>query len=770
MARTEDPTARAQRLIPLATVGALAFATSLAFGRVFAGRTPTLRLIAAGLMAVAIGWATSRRGLLAATLASLAGLVLALTWLVFPQTAWYGLPSVRTLRAIGRSLEFVGQQTRTQVSPSTPLPPLMLAAVTAVWAASSSAYTLAVRAGSPILAVLPPVALVAFADVVLEDGVRPVYAAFFLLAALAVVFTDGLRRIRQWGPVWSGTYRDHTLRSATGRGVRRVTLVALGAALLVPGLLPGFRSGPLVDLTGGSGGGIGDDPFASIHASLNREEAVEQFRVTTDGAGSYWRLLTLDRFDGSTWRMSDPDLAGAQTYPIPADLPVNVPPDAERLEQDVTILGYADAWVPMAYPAARVVVPAAELEYERALGTARVPEPFKTGETYHVSSFRVLPTPKQLDLETFGPPSDYGEYTFLPEEMPEEVHQIALDWTADQPTEYRKVLAIQEILRAQPFEYDKTVEPDPGTDAIVEFLTQTRRGFCQQFATTMAVLVRELGLPARVGYGFREGDSRAAARGGTFVVDSHDLHTWVEVLFPSYGWLVFDPTPGLGASPLFEEGKYLDTTAAAKTPPPRDGGPVGQTRTPPIDPNGVLPPQLARLEQVEEQRGRGGGFRTGPDIPGLFASPPSTATEPAYAIPYGLLLTIMLVVLGALIVLVPMVKAVWRYQALHRRRAPREAVLAAYRVFDGEAADLGLGRRSGETLAEYRDRIGSSIRFSDGHLSTLTAAATRAAYSPDPPDPDDAREAARAAHTAIRDMRRSTGIVRRVTGTYRPGV
>src|SRR4030065_605268 len=110
MARAEDPTARAQRLIPLATVGALAFATALAFGRVFEGRGPTLRLIVIALMAVAlgwgggprgpprrlsvtafmavaIGWAPGRRGLLVATLASSVGLALALTWLVFPQTS-----------------------------------------------------------------------------------------------------------------------------------------------------------------------------------------------------------------------------------------------------------------------------------------------------------------------------------------------------------------------------------------------------------------------------------------------------------------------------------------------------------------------------------------------------------------------------------------------------------------------------------------------------------------------------------------------------------
>lgn len=766
MARTEDTTARAQRLIPLATVGALAFATALAFGRVFAGRAPTLRLIVAALMAVAIGWATTRRGLLVATVASLVGLALALTWFVFPQTAWYGLPSIRTLRAIGRSLEFVGQQTRTEVSPAPPLPPLMLAAMTAVWAASSSAYTLAVRAGSPILAVLPPVALVAFADVVLEDGVRPIYAATFLLAALAVVFTDGLRRIRQWGPVWSGAYRDHTLRSATGRGVRRVTLVALGAALLVPGLLPGFRSDPLIDLTGG-GGGIGDDPFASIHASLNREEAVEVFRVTTDsGKASYWRLLTLDEFDGSEWKVSDPGLGAAVTHPVPATLPVDVPAGAERLDQEITVVGYADRWVPMAYPAETVDVPADVVEYDEALGIARVPDPLRAGQTYRVSSYRVLPSPKELDPVTFEDVSEYGDLTFLPDDVPDRVREIAAEWTADEPTPYRRVLAIQEHLRSAPFEYDPTIEPDPGAAAIVEFLDERQTGFCQQFATSMAVLVRSLGIPARIGYGYKQGDDL----GGTWVVDSHDLHTWVEVLFPGYGWLAFDPTPGVSSSPLIEEGTYLDTAAARETPLPgqdEEDPQVGPSQDPNV--SGDLPPKIVGFERVS-RTSTGGVIDLPPFVPRAGAGSSSIEEEPGYSIPYGLLLTIILVAFGAFVIIVPIVKAVWRYRALHRRRQPREAVLAAYRVFDGEAADLGLGRRTGETLAEYQERIASTVRFGDGHLAALTTAAMRAAYSSDAPDPDDARAAARSAHTAIRDMRRSTGIVRRVTGIYRPGM
>src|SRR5213593_4008073 len=79
----------------------------------------------------------------------------------------------------------------------------MLAAITAVWAAVFSCFALAFRAGSPLLSLVPPVALVAFADSVLDGVIKPIYGVLFLIAALAVVFADSLRRIHGWGPVWS---------------------------------------------------------------------------------------------------------------------------------------------------------------------------------------------------------------------------------------------------------------------------------------------------------------------------------------------------------------------------------------------------------------------------------------------------------------------------------------------------------------------------------------------------------------------------------------
>src|SRR5581483_6246046 len=99
----------------------------------------------------------------------------------------------------------------------------------AVWTAVFSAHALAVRAGSPLLAALPPAALVGFADTVLEDGARPVSAIAFVIAVLLVVFADGLRRIRQWGPV-GGVSRRRI--SAAGQGAQRVALVAVAVAAL----------------------------------------------------------------------------------------------------------------------------------------------------------------------------------------------------------------------------------------------------------------------------------------------------------------------------------------------------------------------------------------------------------------------------------------------------------------------------------------------------------------------------------------------------------
>ena len=772
MARRADPTPGHQRFLGLAAVAGLSVATALAFGRVFTGRQATLELVAAALASVAIAALFERRGLLLATLASLVGLALAITWIVVPQTAWYGLPSIHTLRAIGRSLEFVGQQARVRVAPTPPLPPLMLAAVTAVWTAAFSSHALAIRAGSPLLAILPPIALVGFADTVLEDGARPVYAIILLAAALAVVFADGLRRVRQWGPVWSGS---RTRRLGTSvRGSRSVALAVIAAAVLVPGLLPGFRSGPLVDFSTSGDEGAGLDPFISIHAQLTDDEPVRDlFEIRTPDP-QYLRMYTLDEFDGEGWRSSDPTGSDGQTLTVPTVLPqpssYAPPPDSQTQPYTFTVLTDFDAShaLPMAQTPEQITAgDLGDVTWDPARGQAFLDGGLDAGLEYTVRSRVVVPTADQLERVHNLTSLQYGQWTRLPGEdvLDPRIEQLAKAWTADAASDYEKVLAIQQHFHSDGFQYSTDVDVADDPDALLTFLTQTKAGFCQQYATAMAVLVRELGLPARVAVGYQSGTLQDDGR---YLVQSDDAHAWVEVYFEGYGWLQFEPTPGHGTHPNADPGTYLNPAKGSTNPdgtstdPGNNAGVGGANGT---DCEAAATARERQLCQIENRPQRG---------PGDFVPLPTVGTTQndgsGYSVPYRWIFLGLLIALGVLLIVVPIAKSVWRRRLLRRSREPREHVLAAYRVFDGEAADLGLGRRDGETLDEHRARLAAAIAFTDGHLGRLTTQATRAAYAAQAPTPEEAKASVEDAHRAIRELRKDAGLIRRIVGTYRPGL
>jgi transglutaminase-like putative cysteine protease len=700
--------------------------------------------------------------------------------LVFPGTTWFGLPTRETLHAALEALGRVGHDAHVQVAPSEPLRPLILAALTAVWTASFSAHALAIRAGSPLLSVLPPVALVGFADTVLEDGARPFYALLLLAAALLVVFMDGLRRIRQWGPVWSSPGRRR-LSSVAGRGARRVGVTAVIAALAFPGVLPGFRSDALIDFSSGSGQGTHLDPFISIRNNLARSQPVPLYKITsTDETGNafpaYWRAYTLDLFNGEAWTTSDPSGERGTTIAPPMGLSqtVQAPADATTIvSQKVELLqDQHDLALPLAYPAVAVSGPMGEVRYNAQLGTVTAPGTLAADTSYTVTSDVVIPTPEQLDAVTMSSPD--RRYVYLPRSTPPVIADIAQRWTANvsPATPYRRILAIMDRLsETGGFVYDERVDPRDDANALVDFLTKTKRGFCQQFAAAMAVLVRELNYPARVAVGYRSGQPAGPK---SYLVSTHDAHAWVEVYFPGYGWLPFEPTPKRPNPVGSIENSYLNPAPPAATGGDGRGatgngtagsqsasGPgsciVGGRRAPATS-SLCSGNRNIRPEGFAGAHGAGGAT-------GGFITP-----DDGYGVPLRLVLSILLLLGLVLLVVIPAVKWGARLRIAHRRGSPRETVLAAFRLFDGEAADLGLGRRSGETLLEYRRRLDERVRFSDGQLGRLAAAATRAAYADGEIEPAEARAALADAKVAIRDVRRDTGVTRRLLGVYRPGI
>ena len=771
MAAEPAPAPRAQSLLTFAALSLLLSATALGFGRVFTGGAATLRLVAAGVASAAVATAFERRNLLVATLASAVFFLLAIALLVFPQTTFWGVPTGRTFAAVGRAIGLVRQQARVQVSPTPPLPPLFLAAVTAMWAAAFSAHALLVRAGSPILAMLPPVALVGFADTVLDDGGRPFFAVLFLLGVLAMFLADSVRRLRLWGPVWQWEGRSGRSRSIPFQGATRVAVIAIGTAALLPGLLPGFGAGPLVDLSSG-GGETHIDPFVSIQTTLLRAEKTPQTLFTVESPiQSYWRMLSLDHFDAenSSWETSDPKVMdGSPIAPgalaLPGEAAGSLPGTPTQsvglvppLTQTITVespMQEGETWLPMAFAPQGVSFPSS-IRYDPELVTAFAPHAVEAGTHYQVTSDVSEPTRK--NLETVPPVSEWtspppARYVSLPAGLPPYLarlaHQIVDE--AEATTPFDQALAIQSYLRRPPFVYDLHADYSHDPNSILDFLTKTHAGMCQQFAGSMALLVRELGLPARVAVGYRPGHVINPAHPDTYTVTTDELHAWVEVLLPGYGWIAFEPTKGI-TNPVADASYLSASTACTARGCAGAGSPRGGA-------------------EKGKGQGLGGHIRKhnlGPKH-ATGGSVPVPTSEPRAGVPLGLLLRIA-VLLGLIaLVLTPPTRILARWLRLRRARGARNAVLAEYRAFTERAADLGFRRDEGETIEEYGERIGASVRLSDGHLGRLSAAAERAAYSEEEPGDAEVGAARSDAKVALKDVRRSVGLMRRIRGLYRP--
>ncbi|MGI8908626.1 MAG: transglutaminase TgpA family protein [Candidatus Sumerlaeaceae bacterium] len=141
------------------------------------------------------------------------------------------------------------------------------------------------------------------------------------------------------------------------------------------------------------------------------------------------------------------------------------------------------------------------------------------------------------------------------------LRDLAVTWTRDAATTFEKSLAIESRLRS---EFTYSLEPKARGNYIEDFLFRTKQGHCEYFATSMAVLVRSLGVPARVVNGYYSVEWNNI--GGNFTVRQRDAHSWVEVwLANDYGWMTFDPTPPSGVgrpnrqnAVLLAISRYLD--------------------------------------------------------------------------------------------------------------------------------------------------------------------------------------------------------------------
>ncbi|WP_206880444.1 transglutaminaseTgpA domain-containing protein [Alicyclobacillus mali (ex Roth et al. 2021)] len=170
------------------------------------------------------------------------------------------------------------------------------------------------------------------------------------------------------------------------------------------------------------------------------------------------------------------------------------------------------------------------------------------------------------DVRRDIPASTRAVDTQLPAELPASVRQLAarIVTNAHAVTEYEMVNAIIQYLAAhERYDVSDVPVPQPGEDYVAQFLFDTHRGYCDNFASAAAVMLRALGVPARFVTGFAVGADNEMAP-DTYVVSEADAHAWIEVYFPRFGWIPFDATPGFAMT--FAPSSVPGRSATGKQP------------------------------------------------------------------------------------------------------------------------------------------------------------------------------------------------------------
>ena len=711
--------ALAEVSLALVTIAAIAGLTRLFVDASF---LPTV--VGAALASHVVAGAARRRGLNPLTAAALSGvgLVLFVAWVIEPHTTMIGIPGGATWDAVTTDLRTAWDRFGSVVAPAPVTRGFVLACAVGAWLAAWLGDLFAFRVRARFEAIVPSFTVFLFGAMLGTDRNRIGLTALYLGAILAfVVLADAGARTASGA--WFGT------RGAQGDGAVLRTAAVVGMVAVVAGVvvgprLPGAESPSLLgigDRPGSRGSArVTVSPLVDIRGRLVNPSGAEVFTVGS-AAPAYWRLTSLDRFDGSIWSSRGSYQRTRGSLP---DGIVTAGPQ-QPLRQDFVIGALSAIWLPAAFRPEGVDGEIPGLRYERDSGSLLTDRDTADGLRYTVESALPTLTAEGLAAAPEGIPAAVAErYLDLPPEFPTTVSDQAMAVMADQPTPFARARALQDWFRSN-FTYSLDVEPGHGDDAIVRFL-QDRVGYCEQFAGSFAAMARVVGLPSRVAVGFTPG---ALGADGRYHVTDREAHAWPEVFITGYGWVAFEPTPGRG-QPGAED--YTDVAPAQPEVPTTPDSTVPGATTPAP---GVTTPAPAPAEPPAA---------TAVDEPG-----PSVASRLLHTA-FVMLLLLPLVAVAA----VPMLR-----QAIRRRRrlaatTPAQRVLVAWDEAEEDLAATGLGRQRWETAVEYTGRVGPvGGETVSRHLGLLTVDAEAAAWSGAGVEPDvavRAEETAAALGTALR--------------------
>lgn len=312
--------------------------------------------------------------------------------------------------------------------------------------------------------------------------------------------------------------------AAGGRLLLYAAPLAVAMWIFFPRIATPFWAVPID--TSSATSGLGDSMSPGDISSLSLSNAVA-FRATFDdripaGRDLYWRGLVLTNFNGRTWSGNDPIIG-------------------QRASQQITKTGELISYQITLEPTRQHWVFALDMPWNWSLKQtfmgpqqqlARV-HPIEQRIVYQAESYTEYST--DIDLS----PTAQSRYLRFPETSNPRTSELANRMRAEAGSDSAFVEAV--LMKFHNEEFFYTLEPPPlGRNPVDQFLFDTRQGFCEHYASAFAVMMRSVGIPARIVLGYQGGELNPM--GGHLIVRQADAHAWTEVWLKDVGWHRVDPT------------------------------------------------------------------------------------------------------------------------------------------------------------------------------------------------------------------------------------
>lgn len=551
-------------LISASVAGLATVCAATALTGVIKGSSWLTYLIVAVVLVICTGLAlrSLRVPALAVGLSQIMVLLLLVTGMFTESGILAVIPGPDAFAELNQVLSEAGGQIRTSLPPVDATAPILCLVTIGIGLVAVLVDTIAVTVVAPAASGLVLLCLYAV-PASLANEMLPWWT--FALGAgtfAALIAIDSGHRHRGW--------QSREGRSAASE---RATAMASTPSLVVSvaivcGLLAGATVTPIGTVgqlpfsSGGSGGGpssagLGLQPFTQLQGMLNDQGDTELFRVRgLGGDDRLMRAFTLDTYaPDEGWRL--------HPGPMPAGVVANgrlprSPGDTFGRSRAIRVdpVNWRDVWLPTYGMPRQIIGIENHWYYDQVSGTVYA-ERAQRPPPYAVLTALDQPTEQELrtaDAATGQIPAIYSKQPSIDPR----VRQLTERIVAGETTAYGKATAIWRYFIADGnFTYDIQTASNAGTDALANFLLKGKRGYCAQFASAMAVMLRSQDIGARVAVGFTSG----TRMNGYNSITTRDAHAWVEVFFgPEYGWISFDPTPlddGRGVVP-----QYLDPNTA----------------------------------------------------------------------------------------------------------------------------------------------------------------------------------------------------------------